>query len=149
MVGAEDILDGGLREQLHILFEARKKGEKYTISGSATFVPAPVLPVNLPPGVVYAEIINETPKAVNLKVFLDTSAYKFDFPINNPSMLVWMPKFTVDKVDAKHWRIKNTKMWGENLDKSFAYFQSYLIKNYGFNWSDISAKLFKVVLLKK
>lgn len=147
----DSILGDGLREHLHKHFEARAKGEKYEIpTDGMLFEPTtPPEPITLPPGVVYAELVNETPKAVNLKVYLDSSEYKMQFNFK-PSMMLWMPKFAVERViDDKHWKIKVPKMWAENLDKSFLYLKSYLIKNYGYNWDEINSKLYKVVLLKK
>jgi len=146
-----EILDDGLREHLHKLFEAREKGEKYEIpkNGIVLASEVPATPVILPPGVIYAELTNETAKAVNLKVYLDVNEYSFSFPFNKPSLQVWMPKVTVQKVDSNHWKILVPKMWAENLDKQFLNLKSYIIKNYGYNWGDLNKQMYKVVLLKK
>ena len=145
----DDVLGDGLREHLHKFFEARDKGEKYEIPDSAVFVPEfPPVPITLPPGVVYAELSNETAKAVNLRVYIDPSEYTIQFNFK-PSMLLWMPKFAMEQVDEKHWKIKQPNMWAENLDKAFLYLKSYLIKNYGYDWAEIDKVMYKVVLLKK
>jgi hypothetical protein len=85
--------------------------------------------------VIKCTIHNETAKAFNFKVLLNSSKYTVRFPFT-PSLYIWMPKSMVHKLDGGYYEAA-TFMVMENLNKALVSLKKKLISDYGFTSAEI------------
>ena len=110
-----NILGDGIREELHHQDEAFIHTPNYTL--------------------ILAQQYKESEKAVNLRVFLDKSAYKFEFPFN-PSLFIWVPKSMSVHIKDNCWEVHN-KILNNNLNNALQYLQKSLIEKFNCDTNDV------------
>ncbi len=95
--------------------------------------------------VIKAEMVGETAKAYNLKVYLDPSKYNFVFPFK-PVLYVWVPKSISDHIRGNYWEVKTLLLF-QNLGVSMEKLKQKLLSNYQFTESELG--ILSVYILKE
>jgi hypothetical protein len=86
---------------------------------------------------ICADLVGETSKAYNLRVYLNPKAYTFDFPFQ-PSLYSWFPKSLCNKLNVNYWEVKSFILT-DNLNKSLEYLKQTLIKKYEFTEDEVGS----------
>lgn len=131
----KDILTPDLKE--HVIKLMRGEKSNFILNDPLEEINVK-LPVARPTyTLICADLVGETSKAYNLRVYLNPNAYTFKFPFQ-PSLYSWFPKSMSRKLDRHHWEVKSFILT-DNLNKSLEYLKQTLVKKYEFTEDEVGS----------